>query len=125
MTYLQSAVFFNNGKGKFTCKALPARAQFSPINTIVADDIDNSGTKTLIMAGNFFDFKPEIGRLDASYGLFYKYAKNEFVYTEPSKSGIMLKGQVRSSLIIKNNSGSKYYLFGQNDDQLKVFELNK
>ncbi|MCR8560253.1 VCBS repeat-containing protein [Mucilaginibacter sp. BJC16-A38] len=125
MNYLQSAVFFNSGSGKFTCKALPSRAQFSPINTIVADDVDNSGKNTLIMGGNFFDFKPEIGRLDASYGLFYKYINGQFVYTEPAKSGIMLRGQVRSSLVIKNSSGAKYYLFGQNDDQLKVFQINK
>ncbi|MDP9081083.1 MAG: VCBS repeat-containing protein [Bacteroidota bacterium] len=125
MNYLQSAVFFNSGSGKFTCKALPSRAQFSPINTIVADDVDNSGKNTLIMGGNFFDFKPEIGRLDASYGLFYKYIDGQFVYTEPAKTGIMLRGQVRSSLVIKNSSGAKYYLFGQNDDQLKVFQINK
>ena len=125
MTYLQSAVFFNNGKGKFVCKPLPARAQFAPINTIVADDIDHTGKNTLLMAGNFFDFKPEIGRLDAGYGLMCKYLNNQFVYADPSQSGIMIKGQVRSSLVIKNSTGAKTYLFGLNDDKLKAFQLNK
>ncbi|MGZ3756522.1 MAG: VCBS repeat-containing protein [Mucilaginibacter sp.] len=124
INFLQSAVFINSGKNGFVCKPMPARAQFAPINTIICDDIDNSGTKTMIMGGNNFGFKPEAGRLDASYGLCYKYTNSGFQYTEPSKSGIKLTGQVRSSAIIKNAAGGKYYLFGINDDYLKAFGLN-
>ncbi|MEO6630297.1 MAG: hypothetical protein ABIN13_01205, partial [Mucilaginibacter sp.] len=69
--------------------------------------------------------KPEIGRLDAGYCLMYKYVNNQFVYADPSQSGIMIKGQVRSSLVIKNSTGAKTYLFGLNDDKLKAFQLNK
>lgn len=124
INFLQSAVFINAGKSGFVCKPMPARAQFAPINTIICDDIDNSGTKSIIMGGNSFGFKPEVGRLDASYGLCYKYTNSGFQYTEPSKSGIKLTGQVRSSAVIKSAAGSRYYLFGINDDYLKVFGLN-
>ncbi|WP_147425573.1 VCBS repeat-containing protein [Mucilaginibacter gracilis] len=123
INFLQSAIFINNGKNKYVCKPMPTRAQLAPINTILCDDIDNSGTKTIIMAGNSFGFKPEVGRLDASYGLCYKFTGGNYQYLEPAKSGIKLVGQVRSSLIIKNSTGVKYYLFGINDEALKVFGL--
>jgi hypothetical protein len=123
MNYLASAVFINNGKGKFTCSPLPYNAQLSNVGTILCDDIDNSGTPSIILGGNFYGFKPEVGRLDASYGQIYKYTKNGFVYISPAKSGIKLNGQVRSSLTMKNSQGEKYYLFGINDDKLKAYKL--
>jgi len=123
MNYLASAVFINIGKGKFTCNPLPYNAQLSNVGTILCDDIDNSGTLSIILGGNFYGFKPEVGRLDASYGQIYKYTKNGFVYISPAKSGIKLNGQVRSSLTMKNSWGEKYYLFGINDDKLKAYKL--
>lgn len=123
MNYLASAVFVNDGNGKFTCKPLPYNAQLSNVGTILCDDIDNSGTPSIILGGNFYGFKPEVGRLDASYGQIYKYTKNGFVYISPAKSGIKLNGQVRSSLMMKNSQGDKYYLFGINNDKLKAYKL--
>ncbi|MDB5032723.1 VCBS repeat-containing protein [Mucilaginibacter sp.] len=125
INYLQSAIFLNDGKGKFICKPFPGRAQLSPINTILCDDFTGNGKVAIIMGGNSFGFKPEIGRLDASYGLIYTYSDKGFKYLEPSKSGITLNGEVRSSLLIKNANGAKYYLFGINDNALKLFMSNK
>lgn len=122
MNFLASAVFLNNGK-KFTCKPLPAEAQFSMVNTILCDDIDNTGHVKIILGGNFYGFKPEVGRLDASHGQVYQYDKNGFSYYSPSKTGFDLNGQVRSSLVIKNAMGNKYYLFGINNQPLKAYKL--
>jgi hypothetical protein len=122
MNFLASAVFLNNGK-KFSCKQLPADAQLSAVNTILCDDIGNTGAEKIILAGNFYGFKPEVGRLDASRGQVYQYNKNGFNYLPASKTGFDLYGQVRSSLVIKNASGGKYYLFGINDEPLKAYEL--
>lgn len=122
MNFLASAVFLNNGK-KFTCKLLPADAQLSMVNTILCDDMGSAGNVKIILAGNFYGFKPEIGRLDANRGLVYQYNKNGFTYLPPAKTGFDLRGQVRSSLAIKNPSGGKYYLFGINDEPLKAYKL--
>ncbi|MFA6087356.1 FG-GAP-like repeat-containing protein [Mucilaginibacter sp.] len=122
MNYLASAVFINDGS-KFTIKPFPYNAQLSNVGTILVDDIDNSGVPAIMLGGNFYGLKPEVGRLDASYGQIYKYTKNGFTYISPSKSGIKLTGQVRSSLMIKNGQGAKYYLFGINDDKLKAYKL--
>jgi hypothetical protein len=122
INFLASAVFLNNGK-KFTCKPLPAEAQFSMVNTILCDDIDNTGHVKIILGGNFYGFKPEVGRLDAGHGQVYQYNKNGFIYYSPLKTGFDLNGQVRSSLVIKNAMGNKYYLFGINNQPLKAYKL--
>jgi hypothetical protein len=122
MNYLASAVFINQG-GKFIAKALPYNAQLANVNTILCDDLDGSGTPSIILGGNFYGFKPEVGRLDASHGQIYKYGKNGFTYISPLQSGMDLSGQVRSSLMIENAGGEKYFLFGLNDDKLKAYKL--
>lgn len=122
MNFLASAVFLNEGN-KFSCKPFPADAQLSTVNTILCDDVDKTGAKKIMLAGNFYGFKPEVGRLDANHGQVYEYHKNRFSYLPPGKTGLNLNGQVRSSLVIKNAGGAKYYLFGINDQPLKAYEL--
>ncbi|HEY9195260.1 MAG TPA: FG-GAP-like repeat-containing protein, partial [Mucilaginibacter sp.] len=122
MNYLASAVFLNDGR-KFTCRQLPAQAQLSMVNTILCDDIDGSGNKKIIMAGNFYGFKPEVGRLDANYGQVFQYNKNDFDYISPVQTGFDLRGQVTSSLVVKNAKGVRYYLFGINDAPLKAYKV--
>jgi hypothetical protein len=77
-----------------------------------------------ILGGNFYGFKPEVGRLDASYGQIYKYTKNGFTYMAALKSGIKL---TRAGTVVINDQKwrreSKYYLFGINDDKLKAYKL--
>jgi hypothetical protein len=123
MNYLESAVFLNRANTTFTVKPFPYNVQLSSVGTILCDTIDNTGIPVIMLAGNFYGFKPEVGRLDASYGQIYKYTNNRFTYIPPAKSGIKLNAQVRSSLMIKNSKGEKYYLFGINDDKLKAYKL--
>ena len=123
MNWMASTVFINSG-GKFVAKALPYNAQLSSVNTILCADIDRSGIPSIILGGNFYGFKPEVGRLDASRGQIYKYTKNGFAYISPSQSGLELSGQVRSSLLIKNSRGENYFLFGLNDDKMKAYKLH-
>lgn len=120
INFLPSAIFLNQANNKFTCITFPYPAQLSAVNTIIWDDIDEDGKGEIILAGNFHGFKPEIGVMDASYGQVFQY-HNGFKYLPPLKSGLFIKGQVRSSLLIENQSGEKFYLFGRNDDQLTSF----
>ena len=124
INYLESAVFINKGNGKFLHKPFPARAQLSAVNTILAEDINGDGNKEIILAGNFYGFKPEVGRLDASYGDVYRYNKDSFNFVPASLTGFKINGQVRSSIVLKNKAGGKYYLFGRNNDSLISFQVN-
>lgn len=125
ITHLESALFINEGENKpFIYRPLPYQAQLSTVNTILCDDIDNDGTTEIMLGGNFYGFKPEVGRLDASYGQIYRYGQNRFTFFSPTKSGLKLNGQVRSSLIIKHKNGSKTYMFGKNNDLISTYKLN-
>jgi enediyne biosynthesis protein E4 len=121
INHLESAVFFNRGKGQpFALKALPFQAQLSSISAILTDDIDGDGRPEIISAGNFYGFKPEVGKLDANYGQVFKYGGNAFTYIPPQQSGLRLNGQVRSALTIMNGT-EKTYLFGRNNGPVSVY----
>lgn len=122
---LQSGVFINDLKKKnFSFKAFPYQAQLSSVNTIICDDINADGVKEIILAGNFFGFKPEIGRLDANYGQIFQYQNNNFKYIAPNQSGLKLNGQIMSSLKISTQKSS-IYIFGRNNDSLLSYTQNK
>lgn len=120
--HLQSAIFINEGDNKpFAYRPFPLQAQLSSVNAIVCDDIDKDGMMEIILAGNFYGFKPEAGRLDGNYGQIYRFSNNQINYLPPAKSGLMLNGQVRSALILENRKGTKSYLFGRNNNTLVAY----
>lgn len=117
---LESMLFINRGAMSFETKAFPYPAQSSLINTILFEDIDRDGQKEMILAGNFTDFKPEMGRLDANHGQIYSFVDENFSYkTVP---GFKLEGQVRSSLSLTNKLGIPYLLFGRNNESIVVYK---
>ena len=123
VNYLQSAVLWNNG-GSFELKALPIEAQFSPIFGIVADDIDGDGKTDIWLGGNFYALKPQVGRHNASKGVFLKgMGGKEFNYVSPQHIGIKVEGEVRDASMI-NIKGSKHLLVGRNNASVLLFKKN-
>lgn len=117
----QTCVFYNRGNGDFTMTPLPAEAQFSPVFSILADDLNGDGTKDLFLAGNFYGVKPETGRYDASYGVsFLADALHHFHYYRPAQSGLFVKGEVRDVEKIKSIAGS-HILIARNNETLEMF----
>ncbi|MEP7263301.1 MAG: VCBS repeat-containing protein, partial [Bacteroidota bacterium] len=47
-----SSVFINDGKGSFKNQPLTTRAQLSPINAVISEDVDKDGLSDLLLAGN-------------------------------------------------------------------------
>jgi hypothetical protein len=116
-TSLETTLFINNGNLQFESKPLPFPAQVSSVNTIIYD----TPSRELILAGNFTDFKPEIGSLDGNYGQVFEFRNGEFVHTSSQHTGLKINGQVRSSLVIPNKKGERYYLFGRNNSKLMLY----
>jgi len=114
---LASTVFENDGANTFKAIPLPIEAQLSSIHSIHKEDIDSDGWIDLILGGNSYDINTQLGRLDASYGLFLKYDQNNG-YTITPKSHLEIKGQVRAinTIHIKDK---QYFLFGINNDSLQ------
>ena len=117
----ETSVFINNKNGSFARKALPIEAQFSPVYGIACNDYDGDGKKDLIVAGNFYESKPEIGIYDASYGLLLKGdGRGNFNSVSAQNSGISVKGEVRN--LISVNSKKVKLIFLVNNGAPVIYE---
>ena len=121
----QTCAFYNKGKGEFNMTPLPARAQFSPVYSILVSDINNDGKKDLFLGGNFYGVKPEVGRYDASYGVtLLNEGNRRFNYLPPSGSGLFITGEVRDAAAIETKAGN-YVIVARNNDALQLFKKQK
>jgi hypothetical protein len=121
---LASGILFNNGDEHFEFKPFPLQAQFSKVYDAITDDFDNDGQKDILIAGNFFSYKTELGKNDAGLGLLIKVDKNRNIKTiNPSESGCYIDGDVRAMTEIKNAS-EKLLIIGKNEDAVQVLKLN-
>ena len=122
--YLQSAILWNNN-GSFELEALPVQAQMSPVFGIVADDLDEDGKMDIWLGGNFYALKPQVGRHNASKGVYLKGKdKRSFTYISPLESGIKVEGEVRDAGVIQFK-GSKRLIVGRNNAKVLLFEKRK
>ncbi len=121
---LASGILFNNGNNNFTFQPLPLQAQFSKVYGAVADDFDNDGQKDILIAGNFFSYKTQLGKNDASLGLLLKGTGNRtFKAIDPAESGCYIDGDVRAMTEIKT-AAEKLFIIGKNNDKIQVLKLN-
>ena len=105
--------------------ALPVQAQFAPVNSIVANDIDDDGNTDLIIAGNEYQSAVSTGRYDASYGLVLMgNGKGNFTPVNMVKSGLIIDGDVKDLKMISVKNKGKLLLAAPNDSKLKIFLLN-
>jgi len=122
---MRSSVIINNKNGTFTLRPLPAEAQLSQMYGIAIDDFDKDGKQDIIMGGNFYQSKPEVGIYDASYGVFLKGdGKGNFITVKEQQSGILVKGQVRDITEIKSGK-KKLLVFALNNEAPKIFNYTK
>ena len=122
--YASSIVAINKGGGQFEIVKLPTMTQLSSINAIEVADLNLDGKLDLIVGGNHFDYQPQYERLDASFvEVLIQKQGAQFEVLDPTKSGILLKGQMRDiKKVIKN--GKIHFLFLQNNDFPTMFQLN-
>ncbi len=122
----QTCIFINDGKGHFTMQPLPMMAQLSPVFGILPTDINKDGSIDLFLCGNFYGFKPQTGRMDASYGtILLQNAEHKFVFIPPAQSGLFIRGEARDVLQIKTAKGDNLIVVAMNNAPLKVFRKNK
>ena len=122
---LKSVVFMNDGNNHFTIKALPIEAQFAPVKSILVQDVDRDGNKDLILGGNFFKAKPEVGIYAGSYGNFLKGdGKCNFTAVPARESGFSNKGEIRDFILLNQNDTERLFVI-KNNDSVQVFEMTK
>lgn len=116
----QSHVFINDGKGDFIKTDLPVEADFSRVSSITS--LDSTSSSKIILAGNFYPYRTQMGRCDASLGLVIRYDKNKFVAEQPYQSGLYLTGDVRQAVVLKSVNQQQLLLVAANNGPLQLLQ---
>jgi hypothetical protein len=124
-TEFQTSVILNEGQGKFRLKPLPVQAQLSPVYGIEISDFDGDGHQDILLGGNLYKAKPEVGRYDASYGALLKGdSKGNFEFVSAKDSGIKIEGEIRDIMSIQTPKG-EIIMVARNNDTIVSFKKNK
>ncbi|MEB2776268.1 VCBS repeat-containing protein [Algoriphagus sp. D3-2-R+10] len=119
---LESVVLENTGSG-FQVKSLPRLAQSFPIFSILPIDLNQDGNLDLILGGNQSYTRIRIGLMDAGLGLvLIGDGEGNFTPLSPAESGLTIKGDIKSILPIKTNTGIQL-LFGINQQPLESYTI--
>ncbi len=120
---LETCLFINDGTGHFSRKPLPVEVQFSPVFTAEVSDYNGDGNPDLLLGGNLYNVKPEIGRYDASYGCFLQGdGRGGFRFIPPRLSGFFLQGEIRDMMEVTTSNG-KILIIARSNDPLQVFKV--
>lgn len=121
---MESSVLINDGKGTFSLKPLPLEAQLAPVYAIAAGDFDGDGLTDIVLGGNLYRVKPEVGRYDASRGLLLKgRGDGTFDPWPASRSGIHVDGELRDFAVMR--VGKERVLLGtRNNDSLVAYRFS-
>lgn len=116
---LKTVYFERNANGKFSERPLPVEAQYAPVHTVTVLDYNEDGNSDLLLCGNINSARLRFGKYDANEGLLLRNdGKGNFTSVPQSRSGLRLKGDVRS--VIRANDA---FLFGINGGQVRACKL--
>jgi hypothetical protein len=119
----ETSLFINDGSGHFTRKPLPVEVQFSPVYAAETGDYNGDGNPDILLGGNLYNVKPEVGRYDASYGSFLTGdGKGGFRNVPAKVSGFRLDGEIRDFIEV-NTPGGKLLVVARSNDALEVFKI--
>jgi enediyne biosynthesis protein E4 len=120
---LETSLFINDGSGHFTVRALPVEVQFSTVMAAETGDFNGDGNPDLLLGGNLYRVKPEVGRYDASYGNFLAGdGHGGFKVIPPLVSGFRLEGEIRDIQTIQT-PGGKMLVVARNNDPFQLFRV--
>jgi hypothetical protein len=115
-----SSVLWNK-KDTMILEPLSVEAQLSPVFASAIADVDGDKIPDILLGGNFYKLKPEIGRLDANWGGYWKGIGNgKFQYIDHIRSGLNFRGEVRDIKIIDGK-----IFIGINNGEANVFDILK
>jgi len=122
VTCLSTSYIENLGNGTFRLIRLPSKAQFAPIYSIMAHDVNEDNLPDIILTGNDFGNNPYWGRYDAFNGLvLLNDGDNEWKETMYPESGFFVPGDGKSLGLLPLTDDQSLLLATQNQDSLRVF----
>ncbi|HSI74505.1 MAG TPA: VCBS repeat-containing protein [Lunatimonas sp.] len=116
----------NLGDGTFKLTPLDIFTQISSINAMVTLDVNQDGHLDVLYAGNLYGSEVETPRNDSSYGgLLIGDGKGGFVSQMPYESGLMIRGEVKSTIKMKLAGGADGILFAKNNAPLQLIRIEQ
>jgi enediyne biosynthesis protein E4 len=123
--HLESVIFVNSGKKSFSVSPMPIEAQVSRISDIVVEDFDGDELKDILIAGNYYPMRVQLGRMDAACGLLLKQSsRGTFEPASFRQTGFFASGDVRSMSTLNSPAGPAI-LLGVNDDSIRMYHISK
>ncbi len=117
---MQTIYLENKGTG-FVVKPLPIEAQYSPVYAISVADVNHDGNADMILAGNNSWTRIKFGRYRANHGvLLLGDGRGNFTYVPQFKSGLNVRGDIRSMQVIHTKNNLKI-IFGANDSFVETY----
>jgi hypothetical protein len=113
---LSSVILINNGNFSFEIKNLPVQAQLSTIYGITTSDFDKDGDLDIVLGGNLYNVKPEVGRYDATYGVYLENKGNMNFESTPNGKGLKVNGEIRDMAVDQNR-----LIITRNNDSLAIY----
>jgi hypothetical protein len=118
--HMETTLFLSKADGKYERAALPGQAQYSPVYAVSSGDFNSDGNQDILLFGNNEFFKLRLGRFDANYGtLLLGDGKGNFEYADSRRSGLSVKGDVRSLIRIRD-----LIFLGIYGDAIKALKVN-
>jgi hypothetical protein len=122
---LKNCILENVGNSKLLLKELPLEAQMSPVFGASIEDINGDRKNDIILTGNFYPFRVQLGREDASYGTILSGVGSKSFASLPfNKTGWFTSGDIRDMVSVKTKSGKTLYIIAKNNDRLQVVKRN-
>jgi enediyne biosynthesis protein E4 len=85
-------------------------------------DVNGDQIPDILAGGNLYRVKPEVGRYDASFGVFLIGKGDGFFEVEdPAQSGFRLEGEIRDIQKITTREGN-FMIVTRNNDTVQVFQ---
>lgn len=118
---LGSVVIWNLKEGMLV-EELPPQAQMAPMYGIAIDDLTGNGLPEVIMGGNLYNVKPQVGPYDASRGVVLTYHEGQLKSLPHSQSGLNVEGEIRNIMPIKISEKTTLILtrFNESIEVLKI-----
>ncbi|HEY9044982.1 MAG TPA: VCBS repeat-containing protein, partial [Ohtaekwangia sp.] len=124
--YTTASCIFTNQKGKFEPISLPVEAQFSMVSGIAFEDVDRDGIEDILLAGNFYPYRVQWGRNDASSGLVLQGAgKGKYIPRLYGYTGFYAAGDVRNIVMLRSGKDQRSVLVARNDDTPLLFKCTR
>jgi hypothetical protein len=121
----QTSLLINNGSAGFEVRHLPLQAQTSPVFATAVLDIDGDKDQDIIMGGNLFAVRPEVGRYDAMHGLILlNDGQGNFSPLSSLQSGLSIDGEVRHIALLRNKANNTI-TFVRNNDTIVFYQVRK